>query len=75
MSIYEIWIKHDKIHRKYRKLSVTMKEPMFSVASLYADQWAIDNNQNRDLIAVKIVNSDTRSEFIMCSKATFRIES
>jgi hypothetical protein len=56
---YAIEVKHDTKHRKWHRLSVSILEPMSSVASQYADQYAIDRQMNPHQIAFRLVHKIT----------------
>jgi hypothetical protein len=71
MTRYGIEVKHDTKHRKWHRLSVSMKEPWHSEASMHAEQYAIDNQMNKHQIACRLVNMDTGDIYAtMLSNAT-----
>lgn len=67
--MWQVEVKHDTKHRKWHRLSVSMKEPLSSVASLYADQYAIDNQMNKDCIAYALVHKATGERIEHASNA------
>jgi len=56
---WQVEVKHDTKHRKWHRLSVSMKEPLSSVAALHASQYAIDNQMNADCISFALVCRET----------------
>lgn len=56
---WQVEIKHDTRHRKWHKLSVRLLEPISAVASLYASQWAVENQANPHQIAFALVNTES----------------
>lgn len=67
---YAIEIKHDTRHRKWHRLSVSILQPMSSVAAQYAMQWAIDNQANFDQVAYALVHKTTGERIVHHSNAT-----
>lgn len=70
MAAYAVEVKHDTRHRKWHRLSVSLKAPMSAVAAQYAWQWAIDNQANSDMVAYALVNKETGERIEHMSNAT-----
>lgn len=71
MARYGVEVKHDTKHRKWHRLSVSMKEPWHFEASMHAEQYALGNQMNKHQIACRLVDLDTGSIFAtMVSNAT-----
>ena len=67
---WNIEIKHDTRHRKWHRLSVSMKEPWSTAGRLHACQWAIDNQANPDQVAFRLVCDETGEKIPHMSYAT-----
>jgi hypothetical protein len=68
--MYHIEVKHDS-NTEWTRLGVASKAPFSAIAFIiYAGQYAIDNQMNADLIAVRMIDSDGNVKVERASNAT-----
>ena len=61
---WAVEVKHDTLERKWHRLSVTLYQPMSSVAAQYAAQYAIDRQYNASCVGFALVNKKKTGERI-----------